>query len=433
MCNKYLYLLLCFFSLTSLRSQNNPDFEKYQFGNGFRFNDPNGQKYRITGYLQPFVETKQLLGSEDANETRFRMRRIRLRLEGEGKDPRFSYRFQGDLSGSGEELDGTSNYLLDAFVSYEFTRKWKLSFGQRATYTDNRELFMNSNSLQLVERSRLTSAFATIREFGLFLDGTYSLGNSQYVKPYVVISNGDGGNVFSRDRGGLKIGGRLDYLPLGLFNQFGQFNQVDIIRELTPKLVLGATYSYNQGMSSRRGRESGAILYLDQANRELLPDFAKFGIDFLFKYQGFSMIGEFVKTRAVVPDGITQRVRVDGSTSTSFSIDGNENMPHYVMSRMMLGEAYNLQMGYIFKKGISIDTRFTYIKPETYSFLNNGTFYNRPFYYTLGMSKYFGRNYGTKIQADITYIKNNGGINNSKGLPVMGNELHTRVIVSYSF
>lgn len=428
-----LLFLGLFFCLPGF-AQENPVIDSYNFGNGLRFNSSTGAMMRLTGYVQPYAESKKHLNDQDiAASNRFRMRRLRLRIEGNAANERFSYRFQADLSGTGEELDGQSNYLLDGYVSYDITSRIKATFGQRATYTDNRELFMNSNSLQLVERSRLTSAFATIREFGLFLEGNFRLGGGQYLKPYFVLTNGDGPNVFSRDRGGLKVGGRVDYLPFGLFTNLGQFNQVDVVRELTPKLVIGANYSLNQGMSSRRGRESGAILYLNNNNEELLPDYTKFGIDFLFKFRGFSMLGEFVKSSASVPEGITQRVRVDGSTSTSFDVNGVEDMPNYVKGRMMLGEAYNIQLGYLFKNGISIDGRYTYLNADQHSFLNNGTFYNRPYYYTLGLSKLLGRNYGAKIQGDVTYVKNNGGINDNAGLPVSGNELISRMIVTFSF
>lgn len=430
-------LLICLSLLTgsfALHAQDGPVINSYSFGDGLRITDSGGKKIRITGFVQPYAESKELLGANDVpNDNRFRMRRLRLRLEGSSADERFSYRMQADLSGTGEELDGNNNYLLDAFVSYDITSRIKASFGQRATFTDNRELFMNSNSLQLVERSRLTSAFATIREFGLFIEGNFRVGGGQYLKPYFVLTNGDGPNVFTRDRGGLKIGGRIDYLPFGLFTNFGQFNQVDMVRELTPKLVIGTNFSRNQGMSSRRGRESGAILYLDNNNRELLPDFDKFGIDFLFKFRGFSVLGEYVSTSASVPAEITQRVRVDGSVSTSFDVGGVEDMPNYIKGRMMLGEGYNLQLGYLFKNGISVDGRYTYLNAAQHSFLNNGTFYNRPNYYTLGVSKYVGRNYGAKIQGDVTYVKNNGGINNNAGLPVTGNELISRMMVTFSF
>lgn len=430
-------LLLLFSSLFSSKislAQENPVIDSYNFGNGIRITNHTGDLLRISGFIQPFAETKMLLGAEEEDlATRFRMRRLRLRLEGNTANDRFSYRFQADLSGTGEELEGSSNFLLDAYVSYNITNRLKASFGQRATYTDNRELFMNSYSLQLVERSRLTSAFATIREFGLFVEGNFRMGGGQYLKPYFVLTNGDGLNVLGRDRGGLKVGGRIDYLPFGLFTNLGQFNQVDVVRELTPKLVVGANYSHNQGMSSRRGRESGAILYLDNNNAELLPNFSKYGLDFLFKFRGFSMLGEFVKTGATVPEGITQRVRNDGSTSTSFDVNGMEDMPNYIRGRMMLGEAYNIQLGYLFKNGISVDGRYTYIRADQHSFLNNGTFYNRPNYYTLGLSKYLARNYGAKIQGDVTYVRNNGGINNNAGLPVTGNELISRMIVTFTF
>lgn len=433
---KLLFLLLFGLSITSLQAQEteSPLLSTYTFGTGLKFTDDAGNTVRLSGFIQPYAESKRLLSNVTSDaDVRFRMRRLRLRLEGSTADERWSYRFQTDLSGTAEEIDGTANYLLDAFVTYNITPRIKASFGQRASFTDNRELFMNSYSLQLVERSRLTSAFATIREFGLFLEGNFRLGNNQYVKPYFVLTNGDGPNVFSRDRGGLKVGGRIDYLPFGLFTNFGQFNQVDLVRELTPKLVIGATYSHNEGVSSRRGRESGAILYLDNSNQELLPNFNKLGVDLLFKFRGLSIVGEYVKTNATVPAGITQRVRTDGSVTTDFDVNGVQDIPSYIRARMMLGEAWNIQMGYIFKNGISVDGRYTYINSDLHSFLNNGTFYNRPYYYTLGVSKYLGRNYGAKIQADLTYVKNNGGINNNAGLPVSGNELLGRTMVTFTF
>ena len=433
---KLLFLLLFGAGIGSIYAQEteNPLLSTYTFGTGLKFTDEAGNTVRLSGFVQPYAESKRLLSNVTSDaDVRFRMRRLRLRLEGSTADERWSYRFQTDLSGTAEEIDGAANYLLDAFISYNLTPRIKASFGQRASFTDNRELFMNSYSLQLVERSRLTSAFATIREIGLFLEGNFRLGNSQYLKPYFVLSNGDGPNVFNRDRGGIKIGGRIDYLPFGLFTNFGQFNQVDLVRELTPKLVIGATYSHNEGVSSRRGRESGAILYLDNSNKELLPNFNKLGVDLLFKFRGFSLVGEYVKTNATVPEGITQRVRTDGSVTTDFAVNGQQDIPNYIRARMMLGEAWNVQMGYLFKNGISVDGRYTYISSDVHSFLNNGTFYNRPYYYTLGVSKYLGRNYGAKIQADLTYVKNNGGINNNAGLPVTGNEVIGRTMVTFTF
>jgi hypothetical protein len=410
------------------------EMDTYSFGEGLKFNTDQGYTLKLSGFVQPYTEVKEYTGNSQQDlEKRFRMRRLRLRLDGNAGSERFTYRFAVDLSGSGEVDEEVSNYLLDAFISYDLTNRIKATFGQRATYTDNRELFMASNALQLIERSRLTSAFASIREFGLFLQGNFRSGNTSYVKPYFVLTNGDGQNVFSKDRGGVKVGGRVDYLPFGLFTNFGQFRQADIMRENIPKLVVGANLSHNAGMSSRRGRESGAILYLNDANEESLPDYTKFGIDFLFKYKGFSALGEFIKSTATVPGDITQRVRNDGSTSTVFDVNGVQDMDGFIKGRMMLGEAYNFQMGYLFKNGFSIDGRYTHLNADENSFLNNQAFYNRPNYYTLGISKYLSRDYGAKIQTSWTYVEGGDGITDNNGDPVNGNEWIARLMLTVTF
>jgi hypothetical protein len=411
------------------------ELDSYKFGEGLRFTADEGHKIRISGYVQPYAESKQYTEA-DANESmnRFRMRRLRLRMDGVLPNERFSYRFQVDLSGASEvgDSESSNNYLLDAYVSYNITNRIKLSFGQRSTYTDNRELFMSSRTLQLVERSRLTSAFSSIREFGFFAQGNFRTGGGSYLKPYFVLTNGDGSNAFDKDHGGLKVGGRIDFLPFGLFTNLGQFRQADVMRELIPKIVIGVNYSKNNGMSSRRGRESGSILYLNDANEESLPDYTKYGADFMIKYKGFSMLGEYIKTEADVPKDITQRLRNNGSTSTTFDVNGIQDVENYVKGRMMLGNAYNIQLGYLFKNGFSVDGRYTQLEADDNSFLNNGTFYNRPEYYTIGLGKYLARNYGAKIQASYTYVRANPGINDLNGSPIAGDEWIARLMLTFS-
>ena len=424
-----------FLLLISLNINSQSTLDSYSFGEGISFTADNGSKIKLSGYAQPHVEIKNYNDlDENSSSTRFRLRRLRLRFDGKASNPKFAYRFQVDLSGSSETGEATGDFLLDAYISYDITNRIKVIFGQRSTYTDNRELFMNSNSLQLVERSRLTSAFSSIREFGLFLSGNFRLnGKGSYLRPYFVLTNGDGINNFDKDLGGLKIGGRIDFLPFGLFTNKGQFRQIDVMRELTPKFVIGVNYSHNSGMSSRRGRNSGSILYLDEFGQQSLPDYTKYGVDFLFKYNGFSALGEYVKSSSTVPASIIERVRNDGSTSSSFLVNGVQDVESYVNGRMMLGEAYNIQMGYLFKSGITIDSRYTHLKADEHSFLNNATFYNRPNYYTLGIGKLLGRNYGAKIQGSLTFVDGSLGINDPNSNPISSDEILFRLITTISF
>lgn len=408
---------------------------KYKFGEGLKFSGKDdGYKIEISGFVQPYLETRKYVDNGDPTfYNRFRMRRTRVQLSGSSAQEKLTYRLQLDLTGGGEGDASIGSLIFDAWVAYDLTKRIKLTFGQKATPTDNRELGMRSNTLQLVDRSPLTSAFASIREFGIFAESTHKISRYAYIKPEIAITNGDGINVFNKDYGGLKYGGRIDYLPFGLFNNFGQYRQADLVRELTPKFALGVNYSYNEGISDRRGSQSGQILYLDGNNKELLPDYVKYGIDFLFKYKGYSVLGEYINASSRVPGGITQRVRTDGTTSIDFLVNGIQDGEKYINGRMMVGKGYNIQGGYVFKNNISIDGRFAHLEPEANSFLNNATFYNRSHYYTLGITKYLARNYGAKIQLDCTYINAKPGSNGVSGTPIKGDEILTRLMTTISF
>jgi len=457
--SKIILSVLAILSFSSHFAQNTK-LSSYTFGEGYNFTNENGSKFRIQGYIQPSMDIEIYENSDEPSDTRFRMRRLRLRFSGQSANERFGYRLQVDLAGQDEaqregDVTDARNFLLDAYISYKITRRVEVIFGQRATYTDNRELFMNSNSLQLPERSRLTSAFASIREFGLFAKGTFKTGGNTYLKPYIAITNGDGANVFANDWGGLKYGARLDFLPFGLFTNFGQFRQADVVRELTPKLVFGVTGNYNVGITSRRGRTSGSIYYLNDINgngvlddgEERLPDYGKFGIDFLFKYKGFSVLGEYHKSFVSnIADDINLRNDIFGDdinvltdrfrgrvnpTSDEFR---DYTPQEYVQRQLMLGEAYNIQAGYLFKNGISVDARYTHLNSNTNSFLNNATFYNRPDYYTIGLSKYLSRNYGAKIQASYTWVNaGDFGIFDNNGNVLPNGEQLFRLILTVSF
>lgn len=422
---KSIFVLVFCVGWIGLCQAQNPTSEGYEPGEGLILTNKNDYSIRFSGFIQPMVESRfypDMAGTNDFQ--RFRMRRLVTKLTGDAGNEKISYQLQVDLTGNSDAGgDGTgSNYLMDAWIAWKPIKQLEITVGQDNSPTDSREMGMLSNALQLVDRSPVALAFASIREFGIFVNGRLKVGNNSTILPSFALTNGDGSNVFTKDRGGLKVGGRIDFLPFGNFNNKGQYRQVDMERELTPKLIFGANFSHNTGISDRRGRQSGTILYLDSAGKELLPSYQKFGIDFLFKYKGFSMLGEYVNASAIVPDQIAQRVRNDGSSTPSFLVDGIEDMPAYVKGRMILGSGFNLQAGYLFLNGFSVDARYSKLNPETNSFLRNPTFYNRPESYTLCLTKYLGRNYGAKIQASVSYNKAETGTSTVIGTPLVGNE-----------
>ena len=416
-CNiKIVFIFYALCSLPLISVSQNLLLGDYIPGNGITLaSDDDNYKVVLRGYAQSLFESRRVrydsVGFFDKSVyNRFRARRVRLRISGKQSNPGFSYRLQLNLAESEVENDELSNVLWDAWVGYNINKYYRVSFGQKSSPTDNIEVLMASNTLQLPERSRLTGAFSNIREIGLFLDGRNNIKGSKWViKPSLNITTGDGyGYKFnSKDFGGLKYGARVNFLPFGLFRNFGQFRQGDLVRELNPKLLIGFSASYNDGITSRRGRRNGDFIYYTLNGTDTsyqLPDFFKFGADILFKYRGFSLIGEFVQTKAFIPDGITHRndrYNNPNNLTTNFR---TYSPADYVRTQMMLGSGLNLQAGYIFKSLFSIDGRFTSLRPDELSFLNNSLFYNRNKYYEIGVSKYFTKNYTFKVQASYRII-----------------------------
>jgi hypothetical protein len=429
------FILLSYIFISQFITAQNPVLNRYTFGEGLKFTSKNYSTLTIGGFMQPSLEIKHnsndSLGTSDTYN-RFRMRRLRLRIAGDLPEYKIDYRFQVDFSGTPEIGDENNGLFFDAWVSYNPSSKLQIKFGQSISPTENLELLMGSNTLQLPERSRLTSAFGVVREFGIFTSSEFKVGKNFFIRPAIALTNGDGPNVFKNDKGGFKIGGRIDFLPLGKFNNFGQFRQADVVRELTPKLLIGFIYSTNYGVSSRRG-EGNTITYLNDSLEEILPNFTKFGADFLFKYKGFSVLGELIQTTAFVPNSIFYRVRNDGSISNTFLVNGVQEVQNYVKSRMMLGSGLNIQAGYYFKNRISVDARYATLRADVNSFLNNGTYYNRPNYYTVGISKYLSRGYGFKIQASATYVEVSSGSFDIFGKPLNNNEWIGNIITTLSF
>ena len=377
--------------------------QNYQLGEGWSYQSGpfTGE---ITALVQPHLEWKYGPSEVFSDATvRTRLRRARVRFAGDHRDSRFYYRLTLDLSGTSELDDAQGIMLFQSFVGYRLTPQHRITVGQRGNPAGPREMQMNSGTLQLVERSRVSSAFATIAEMGIFYDGRMRLTGKQFLRPALAITTGDGANPFGRDYGGLKYAARLDWVPNGLFTRFGQFRQADLVRERSPKLIVGAYANFNQGMSSRRGREQGAILYLDANLDPLLPNYAQVGVDGLLKYRGFSLLAEWIQAQAYVPEEIAYRVRNDGSVASTFEIDGVNDVSAYVRNRMMTGSGFNVQAGYVLPSNWSVDVRATQLNPADFSFLRNGAFYDRPQYYTIGLTHYASRWYGLKHQLSATW------------------------------
>lgn len=413
-------------------SQKGIHFEKYTLGEGITATGDDGSySINLRGFMQAQSDTRFYEKKDNDTYNRFRVRRARMRLSGDAFNKKISYRVTADFSESLGGADDANNMLMDAFISYSPTSHITLTFGQKSVSTDSREMNIASNTLAFVDRSKLSSAFSTIREVGVFADGTFRIGRKSFLRPSLVITDGDGSFTRGKRYGGLKYGARINYLPLGKFREMGEFRGSDLVREISPKLSIGAAFSYNDGTSDRRGgRTSGSILYMDANKNYSLPSYSKLVADFIFKYRGLSVLGEYAKTWASVPSDIVYRVRNDGSLATSFE----GGIKSYIKSRMVLGDGYNIEASYLLPKLYLMGFRYTHLNPDKDSYMNNTLYFNRNNFYEISTAKYLSRSHSIKFQASYIFVDAGPGSRDISGKDMGGgNENMLQILMQFSF
>lgn len=322
---------------------------KYRLGDGLMFSFAEDQhRVGLGGFIQPAWAVAAEEG-ESADQF-LRAKRTYLSLEGSFFDERIDFFAQVDFS--------LNEPLLDAWLGYNFGSWLSLSMGQRQTLTNNRELLHMESQLSFTERSLLSRTFSESgRELGVYSVATLDLAGF-LIRPQLAVTSGDGRNAFggdSRDRdvGGLKYGGRLDVLPFGDFSAGSQGMVVDLAREQRFKLVAGAAASYNDGASHPNGAGQGDFFLYDAFGDVQNPDYLLFYADVLAKWQGFSLLLEYVNATATGLEGTF--------------VDEGATIPlvaGQISEFLILGNGVNGQLGYVFDFGLGLDVRYSRLWAE---------------------------------------------------------------------
>ncbi|MEH6537050.1 MAG: porin [Psychroserpens sp.] len=322
-------------------------------------------------------------------EHNFIVRRARLKFDGFAYSPKLKYKIElglsnRDISGANQFNRNTPRYILDAVIMWNFSGNWELWAGQ-TKLPGNVERVVSSGNLQLIDRSLLNSRFNIDRDLGIQLRHKSNLGGQFLMREKFAISQGEGRNVSEGNEGGLQYTARLEFLPFGTFKSKGDYVQADLKREEKPKLMVGFTYNYNQDAVRERGVAGDYMIRTDGSIYE--TDQTTIFADAMFKYNGFSFMGEYAKRTA--DDAVA--TEIDGTTPTGDVV--------------LTGNALNLQAGYLFKSNYEVVGRFTTVDYETVT----GTLPSEQ--YTLGASKYIV-GHKLKVQSDISYTTLDGNDNN---------------------
>ncbi len=325
----------------------------------------------------------------DGPEYNFIVRRARLKFDGFAYSPKLKYKIElglsnRDISGANQFNRNTPRYILDAVIMWNFAKNWELWAGQ-TKLPGNVERVVSSGNLQLIDRSLLNSRFNIDRDLGLQLRHKSKLGGKAVLREKFAITQGEGRNVTEGNEGGLQYTARVELLPFGTFKSKGDYVQSDLKREQSSKLMLAFTYNFNQDAVRERGfagdymiRTDGSIYATDQTT---------IFVDAMYKYNGFSFMGEYAKRTA------------DNEIATE--IDGRTPTGDVVLT----GNALNLQAGYLFDNNVEIAGRFTSVNYEA---ITNASPVKQ---YTLGFNK-FVVGHKLKVQSDLTFTNVDGNKDN---------------------
>jgi hypothetical protein len=357
--------------------------KEFQLGDGLRFNVNDGEyKFRIGGFVQAFYQHDKT-DFQDANNF-MNARNAFLTLSGSMLKEKVSFLLQNNF------INGQP--LLDAWVAYQPVSSLKITFGQKQTFTNDRENTFFEDKLQFVDRGLFSSKLSNSgREFGVFIESQFQKGSFIF-RPKIAITSGDGLNSFGTnsadiDRGGLKYGGRIDLLPLGDFKEGNDGYIADLKHEDKLKILTGTAFSYNVGASNEVGEGHNDFTFYDNNGAEKLPDFRKLYQDILLKYKGFSLLGEYFLSTATTLNG-------------SF-LDAAATRPLYITEiseYLVLGNGYIVRGGYVTKSGYALDLKFETFNQE---FDNDAALLRDQTNYTVGFTKYFKGN-NLKLQTAVS-------------------------------
>ena len=388
--NKFMLVVISIITITSLNAQEISDtsFDKGLINfvaKDSSFSVKFAPRFQVRSISSWDYDGNQY-GSPEHN---FIVRRARLKFDGFAYSPKLKYKIElglsnRDISGANEFNRNTPRYILDAVLMWNFAGNWELWAGQ-TKLPGNVERVVSSANLQLINRSLLNSRFNIDRDLGIQLRHETNLGGDFLTREKFAVSQGEGRNVSEGNEGGLQYTARLEFLPFGEFQSKGDYFQSDLKREPAPKLMVGFTYNYNQDAVRERGFAGDYMIRTDGSIYE--TDQTTIFADAMFKYNGFSFMGEYAKRTA--DDEIA--TETDGTTPTGDIV--------------LTGNALNLQAGYLFKSNYEIAARFTTVDYESVT----GALPTEQ--YTLGINK-FVVGHKLKVQSDLSYTTLDGDKDN---------------------
>ena len=376
----YVFLCIALFLCMNISSQesNAPKFGKGLFN---LIGKDSSFSMNVSARMQMLGTSNWDVNNGLSNPTsNLLVRRARLKFSGFAYSPKLKYKLElglsnRDIGKASSFTNEAPKYILDAVVKWNFSGNFVLWFGQ-TKLPGNRERVISSGDLQQVDRSLLNSRFNIDRDMGFQLRHHFNLTDTFIVKEMFAVSQGEGRNITTGNLGGHQYTSRVELLPFGKFASKGDYRGSDLKFEPTPKLALGFTYDFNNDAVKNRSNQGS---YMTNDTGFYSTNISTVFVDAMYKHKGFSVMAEYAYRDA--EDAFAKNS--DGS------LTGDE---------VQVGNALNLQTGYLLSKTLEISGRYTNIDWD--SDITGKGAENQ---YTLGLSKYIV-GHKLKVQTDVSYL-----------------------------
>ena len=251
----------------------------YKGGTRIEFPDQ-GFSVKINTQLQPRYEFTDNDDGVD-NVSSFRMRRARVQLSGHALNKEFSYKLQYDLVGRTAGDGSRAPNLRDAYLNWHACDTAWIRMGQWKTGV-SRQYNNSSAKLQIADRSRASDYFDLGRQNGAGVGGEVMDGQVSWTASvYNGSSTGEGIN-----RGGVDTNhAGVVTLRADLMGEMNAHSEGDVDWTDDAAVNAGLAYAYSDDNVAGLGQ-----------------DHHSFNADVNFKYQGWSLFGEFYYS-LIDPDG----------------------------------------------------------------------------------------------------------------------------------
>lgn len=259
-------------------------------------------QFRYTGFHRDDETTQTLSGPvivENRND--FEIERGRLEFSGFMWDPNLQYYINIDA----DTDDQHRAIFHDFWVNYKFDESFNLHAG-KAFVPGSRDWLSGSTRTHLADRSMANSFFRPDRSIGIWAEGEIADG----VFYRAMVGNGFNTQDLRASSAPHEVDAYLAYAASGYWDPFGDYGKgyadLECSNELLARIGHSFTYAPNHGqedLSGIRTEESsirlsdGSLLtttgVLGAGAQVRAFDIYLYAIDAAFKYQGWSMNGEY--------------------------------------------------------------------------------------------------------------------------------------------